>query len=297
MKHGRSARGRVARETSEPRGDQDLHTIAFFSIGSCLGYFAYSSLTKRSDRRAAIAGVVVVAGEALVYALNGFRCPLTDLAERLGSEHGSVADIYLPRWIEEHLPYITGPIFAGSLMLHARNILRSRRQRSAEVRRGSFVVVSAVTQRPHPRPAAPIELACVGITPGRGKPIGRGLYASVPGSVRLRQLPGADARAPAGSTWAGVSRRPLRYTGRSGAAAPQIMQRPLEMLPALRQWVQSESGSWVITPPPVSLPVRRVGSVAWPVDRHAQLGRLRVEGPMVPLRAGHSVRILAASRS
>lgn len=108
-----------------------VHTIAFLSIGSCLGYFAYSSLTKRSNRRAAVAGVVVT-GEAFVYALNGFRCPLTDLAERLGSEHGSVADIYLPRWIEEHLPYITGPIFAGALMLHARNILRSRRQRRVE---------------------------------------------------------------------------------------------------------------------------------------------------------------------
>jgi hypothetical protein len=68
-----------------------------------------------------------------VYAVNGFRCPLTDVADRLGSEHGSVADIYLPHWIETHLPYITGPIFAGAVMMHARNILRSRRVRSAEV--------------------------------------------------------------------------------------------------------------------------------------------------------------------
>jgi hypothetical protein len=102
-----------------------VHTAAFFSIGSCLAYFAYSSLAKRSDRRAAIAGAVVT-GETVVYALNGFRCPLTSLAERLGSEHGSVADIYLPPWIEDHLPYVTGPIFAGAVVLHARNILRSR---------------------------------------------------------------------------------------------------------------------------------------------------------------------------
>ena len=106
-----------------------VHTAAFFSIGSCLAYFAYSSLAKRSDRRAAIAGAVVT-GETIVYALNGFRCPLTSLAERLGSRHGSVADIYLPRWIEEHLPYITGPIFAGALVLHARNIHRTRSEQS-----------------------------------------------------------------------------------------------------------------------------------------------------------------------
>lgn len=106
-----------------------VHTLAFFSIGSCLAYFAYSSLAKRSDRRAAVAGAVVT-GETIVYALNGFRCPLTSLAERLGSEHGSVADINLPPWIEAHLPEITGPIFAGAVLLHARNILRSRREHS-----------------------------------------------------------------------------------------------------------------------------------------------------------------------
>jgi hypothetical protein len=109
-----------------------VHTMAFFSIGSCLAYFAYSSLARRSDRRAAIAGAVVT-GEALVYAVNGFRCPLTDLAERLGSVHGSVADIYLPKWIEAHLPEITGPIFAGALILHARNVIELRREYSAEV--------------------------------------------------------------------------------------------------------------------------------------------------------------------
>jgi hypothetical protein len=42
-----------------------------------------------------------------------------------------VADIYLPPWIEDHLPYVTGPIFAGAVVLHARNILRSRRGHSA----------------------------------------------------------------------------------------------------------------------------------------------------------------------
>jgi hypothetical protein len=73
----------------------------------------------------------VVTGEALVYAVNGFRCPLTDLAERLGSEHASVADIYLPRWLESHLPQTIGPIFAAAMVLHARNIIESRRGRAS----------------------------------------------------------------------------------------------------------------------------------------------------------------------
>ncbi|MGE5286233.1 MAG: hypothetical protein ACM3ML_03320 [Micromonosporaceae bacterium] len=64
-------------------------------------------------------------GGSLIYAASGFRCPLTGVAQRLGSKHASVADIYLPRWLESHLPLITGPIFAGALVLHARNIIQS----------------------------------------------------------------------------------------------------------------------------------------------------------------------------
>ena len=38
-----------------------------------------------------------------------------------------MADIYLPRWIEEYLPFITGPIFLGALALHARNVILFRK--------------------------------------------------------------------------------------------------------------------------------------------------------------------------
>jgi hypothetical protein len=106
-------------------GIKIVHTAAFFSIGSCLVYLAYSGLREQSDRRAVVAGAVVT-GEALINAANGFRCPLTDLAEKLGSARGSVVDIYLPTWLETLLPFITGPIFAGALFLHARNLLRER---------------------------------------------------------------------------------------------------------------------------------------------------------------------------
>jgi hypothetical protein len=104
-----------------------VHTIAFFGIGSCLGYLAYSGLARRSDRRGGgLRGSSHLRGQ-------WFRCPLTGLTERLGSEHASVADIYLPRWLESHLPQITGPVFAGALVLHARNLIESRRERSPDV--------------------------------------------------------------------------------------------------------------------------------------------------------------------
>ena len=98
-----------------------VHTLAWFSIESCMVYVLWAGFRRRSDRRAAIAAGVV-AGESLVFAANGFRCPLTQLAERVGAERGSVTDIYLPRSLARHLPAIHVPLILMATWLHARNL-------------------------------------------------------------------------------------------------------------------------------------------------------------------------------
>lgn len=60
-------------------------------------------------------GVAAVEGLALI--LNGWRCPLTDLAENHGAEVGSVADIFLPRWLSDYLFTIFGIIFSVTCIL------------------------------------------------------------------------------------------------------------------------------------------------------------------------------------
>ena len=112
------------------------HTLAWFSIESCMIYVLFAGVAKRSDRRAAIAGAVV-AGESLVFAANGFRCPLTDVAEQLGPDRGSVTDIYLPRWFAHNLPALHVPLIIAAGYLHTRNL----RERFAS------------TGRSHQRPA------------------------------------------------------------------------------------------------------------------------------------------------
>jgi hypothetical protein len=102
-------------------GIKAVHTLAWFSIESCMIYLLYSGLRKRSDRRAAIAAAVVGA-ESLVFAANRFRCPLTSLAEQLGAPQGSVTDIYLPRWFARNLPAIHVPLLILAAFLHLRNI-------------------------------------------------------------------------------------------------------------------------------------------------------------------------------
>lgn len=51
-----------------------VHTLAWFSIESCMIYLLYTGFRRKSDQRAAIAGAVV-AGETLSFWRMGFGAP------------------------------------------------------------------------------------------------------------------------------------------------------------------------------------------------------------------------------
>jgi hypothetical protein len=104
-----------------------VHTAAWLSIESCVAYVLWAGFARRSDRRAGVAAAVV-AGEMLVFAGSGFRCPLTRLAERYGAEHGSVTDIFLPKWFAHNMPVIHAPLLVLMTYLHARNLTDPQRR-------------------------------------------------------------------------------------------------------------------------------------------------------------------------
>lgn len=103
------------------RGIKAAHTLAWFSIECCMLFVLYSGLVGRTDRRVAIAAAVV-AGESLVFVGYGFRCPLTEVAERFGADRGGVTDIYLPAWFAHNIPAIHVPLIAVAVALHQRNL-------------------------------------------------------------------------------------------------------------------------------------------------------------------------------
>jgi len=121
-----STRGVVRPRLAVVAGIKAFHTLAWLSIESCVVYVLCAGFARRSDRRVGVAAAVV-AGETLVFAGNGFRCPLTELAKRYGAEHGSVTDIYLPKWFAHNMPAIHVPLLMLMAYLHARNLMRSRR--------------------------------------------------------------------------------------------------------------------------------------------------------------------------
>ena len=55
--------------------------------------------------------------EGVVLVANGWKCPLTSYAERLGSTHGQVTDIFLPKWFADRFFQICGALWAVALLL------------------------------------------------------------------------------------------------------------------------------------------------------------------------------------
>lgn len=93
-----------------------VHTAIWFSVEAAVGYLLYTGLTKRS-RGVKTAGVIVTT-EIAIFLGNGASCPLTSVAESLGTGSGSVTDLYLPAPVARSLPVIHVPVVALILYLH-----------------------------------------------------------------------------------------------------------------------------------------------------------------------------------
>ena len=55
--------------------------------------------------------------EVAVLALNGMRCPLTDLAARYTDDRRANFDIYLPLWLAANNKRIFGSVFVAGLVV------------------------------------------------------------------------------------------------------------------------------------------------------------------------------------
>jgi hypothetical protein len=107
------------------RAIKSVHTAIFFSVAGLILLLAWDGIRGRPRRRAAIAAALALT-ESAVFVSNNLVCPLTPLAEQLGSASGSVTDIYLPDWLSRRVPLISGSVLVLGLVLNGRAILRGR---------------------------------------------------------------------------------------------------------------------------------------------------------------------------
>jgi hypothetical protein len=101
------------------------HTAIFVSIAGLIAVFVWDGVRQQPRRRTAVALGVILA-ESAIYASNNQVCPLTPLAEELGAERGSVADIFLPDWFSRRIPLVSGGALLVGLGLNARALSAKR---------------------------------------------------------------------------------------------------------------------------------------------------------------------------
>jgi hypothetical protein len=100
-----------------------VHTVAFAIIATACLLVFWDGLRARPTRRTGVASAIALT-ECGVYAANGFVCPLTPLAVRLGAVRGSVTDIFLPDRLARNIGWIFGPMLTVGLVLNLRARLR-----------------------------------------------------------------------------------------------------------------------------------------------------------------------------
>ena len=86
-----------------------LHTVIWAFLAASILVLPVAGFLRRF-RLAAILSVIVLL-ECGLLAVNGGRCPMSDLAARYTDERASNFDIYLPNWLASRNKTIFGTLF------------------------------------------------------------------------------------------------------------------------------------------------------------------------------------------
>ena len=86
-----------------------VHTIAWAVLVACILGIPWASWHGRHEWAAILAGIVLL--EVAVLLINGWRCPLTIVAEAYTTDHRHNFDIYLPEWLARHNKLIFGVLY------------------------------------------------------------------------------------------------------------------------------------------------------------------------------------------
>jgi hypothetical protein len=99
-----------------------VHTVVFVFLSGALAVFLYEVSVDKITFLTWIA-VALFLAEGVVLIANGWKCPLTTYVERLGSTHGQVTDIFLPKWFADRIFHIYRGLLAVALVLLAIRML------------------------------------------------------------------------------------------------------------------------------------------------------------------------------
>jgi hypothetical protein len=95
-----------------------FHTAVWAILAGSIIALPVLGALRRFRWAAILTGLVAL--ECIVLAVNGGRCPLSDLAQQFTANHADNFDIYLPNWLARYNKVIFGMLFvAGELVVLA----------------------------------------------------------------------------------------------------------------------------------------------------------------------------------
>ena len=90
------------------------HTVVWALLVAVIVAIPVMAWQERVTATLVLTGIML--GEVLVLVVNGWRCPLTDLAARYTDDRRANFDIYLPLWLAANNKRIFGSIFVAGLV-------------------------------------------------------------------------------------------------------------------------------------------------------------------------------------
>src|ERR1700716_1285644 len=103
-----------------------VHSGIFLLNATSVLHIFWIGVLNRRSRWTRVA-LVAALGESIVFVVNRVRCPLTQLVEAMGAENGRVSDIFLPRWLADRIPQLSGPPLVIGLLALAYHRALARR--------------------------------------------------------------------------------------------------------------------------------------------------------------------------
>jgi hypothetical protein len=102
-----------------------VHTLVFLIASSCIVYIVYCGLIGKLTSLLWTALWLVLA-IGLIYAANGFECPLATLVHQLAGRR-DVADIYFPDWFANKIMPVSAAVYVLGVVLVGWRWYRARR--------------------------------------------------------------------------------------------------------------------------------------------------------------------------
>lgn len=90
-----------------------VHTLAWAFFAGCIVAIPFATYAGNFFAAFVLIGIVLV--EVAILVVNGWRCPLTDVAARYTDDRADNFDIYLPLLLARYNKLIFGWLFAGAL--------------------------------------------------------------------------------------------------------------------------------------------------------------------------------------